>query len=453
MGQSPRRIVVTGLGLVSPLGLPLEQFWASILEGRSGLRPFFFRDSGDSPLPFAAGCADFTGDVEQFGNLDATQKRTVKKATKLMSREIQMAVAAAGRSLDDAGLESPAAVGLAPNRIGVSFGCDLIYSTVEDLLDGIRKCVANPGSDQAAFEFSRWAREGLPKMSPLWQLKYLSNMPSSHIAILNDFQGPNNSILLREASIGAVVGEAIETLRSGKVDIVVVGATGSRIHPLKMLQTMQQENVAAFPDGTDPAEVSRPFDLDRSGMVLGEGAGSLILETLAHAEKRAAKIYAEVVCGCSLATPVKPSYLNSVEKSREETLSRLLRRTLGNSDEILETLGHVNADGNATIHGDIAEARAIAAAFASRSTPLPITTVKGHFGALGAGSGAIELIAGILAIQEGRLFPTLNYSTPDPKCPVRPVRKGESVPAGDSFLKLAYNSQGQASAILVKKIG
>ena len=450
MGQLPCKIVVTGIGLVSPLGLETERFWDSLVAGQSAVRPFHFQKSGDSPLSHAAQCIDFTSDIDQFGNLDSARKKTVKKATKLMSREIQMAVAAAQYSLDDAGIESSSAHGFAPNRIGVSFGCDLIYSTVEDLLDGIKRCVIGQRTDQARFDFTRWASAGMPKMSPLWQLKYLSNMPSSHIAILNDFRGPNNSILLREASIGAVVSEAVHSLRAGKVDAVVVGATGSRIQPVKMLQAIQQEEIARFFDQADPAAVSRPFDASRQGMVLGEGAGALILERLDHAEKRQAKIYAEIEAGCSIATPLKPSFRALSEQELEKTLVRLLHRILGTASQAMETLGHINAHGSATSRGDRAEARAIASIFGTGRSPIPVTTVKGHFGNLGAGSGAIELIAGILALEKNRLFPVVNYRTPDPRCPVHPVVCGP-VPSGGSFLKLAYNSQGQASAVYAKR--
>ena len=456
MGQSPCKIVVTGLGLVSPVGLQTERLWTSLVEGQSGVRPFHFQKPGDSPLSYVAGCTDFTGDIEQFGDLDATKKKTVKKATKLMSREIQMGVAAALRSLNDAGVESSSAHGLMPNRVGVSFGCDLIYSSVNDLLDGIKKCVSDSSSEQADFDFTRWAGEGLPKMSPLWQLKYLSNMPSSHIAIINDFRGTNNSILLREASIGAVVGEAVESLRAGKVDLYVVGATGSRIHPIKMLQTLRQEEVARFSGGQNPATIAKPYDANRCGMVLGEGAGALVLETEQSAEKRNAKIYAEILAGASVATPLKPSYQMLATNALEETLTRLMRRLLkslpGEDAEKLESFGHINANGNGTTWGDLAESRAIANVFASRISPIPVTTVKGHFGNLGAGSGAIELIAGILAMQKHQLFPVLNCAEVDSKCPIRPVIAGETVPSGNSFLKIAYNSQGQASAVWVKKI-
>ena len=447
MNHSPRRIVVTGLGVISPLGLSCEQLLSCLQEGISGVSPFSFQRPGDSPVVFAGKCKDFDGKADNFGEPDPVKNKVIKKATKLMSREIQMAVAAAQHAWADSGYvfqSDPS------DRIGVSFGCDLIYSTVEDMLDGFRACTENRGKSDAKFDFSRWAADGMAKMSPLWQLKYLSNMPSSHIAIINELRGPSNSIILREASVGAVIGEAVQTIRKGKVDLMVTGSTGSRIHPVKLIQTIQQEQIATS---------SKPFDRNRSGMVPGEGAGALILESLDHAEKRGAKIYAEILYGTSVACCNK--YVKTPKKSRddcrENVLVSAMEKVFAETNRLFseqvgpETVGHINAHGLSTVSADAAEARAIDRVFGTRKKAVPITTCKGHFGNLGAGSGMVELIAGILALNENRLFPTLNYETPDPDCPILPVRVGDEIPSGDSFIKLAFNSQGQASAVLLRK--
>ncbi len=438
MKESSRRIVVTGLGVVSPLGLTTTGLWNALIAGKSGIRPFEFDRAGDSPIAFAGKCSDFSGAIEDFGENDPTKKKTIKKATKLMSREIQMGVAATQRALADAGIVSGS---YAPERMGVTFGCDLIYSTVEDLLDGVKSCLSEQGTSAVRFDFSRWAKEGMPKMSPLWQLKYLPNMPSSHIAIINDFRGPNNSIMLQEASIGGAIGEAVETIRAGKVELLVVGATGSRLHPIKLVQTLIQEQVSKH------ESASRPFDRNRGGMVLGEGAGALILESREHALKRGANIYAEVLGGNSVAWSERDVSVDC----RETALVQAMRNVLQKGNCGPESIGHINAHGLGTICGDACEARAINRVFGERKTPVPTTTGKGHFGNLGAGSGAVELIAGILALHHDRLFPILNYETADPECPIRVVRSGENLPSGPSFLKLALSAQGQASALLVRK--
>ncbi|MGL6195908.1 MAG: beta-ketoacyl-[acyl-carrier-protein] synthase family protein [Thermoguttaceae bacterium] len=463
------KVVISGLGVVSPLGIETDQFWNGLVEGRSGVRPFHFTREGDSPIPFAASCADFTGDIENFGEENPAKKKTIKKATKLMSREIQLAVASAQKALKDAKYDRLENDDLAC-RVGVSFGCDLIYSTVEDLLDGIIACTEknadNAGDTDSSslgsslkFDFSKWAELGMTKMTPLWQLKYLSNMPSSHIAIINEFRGTNNSILLRETSIGAVASETVQMIRAGKIDLAIIGATGSKIHPVKMVQAIHNDELAHAAENGDYKSLSRPFDKNRMGMVLGEGAGALILESYEHAVARGAKIYGEIVCGSTTACPDKYAKFgsNSGTNGVETALHNVMKNIFAESEYILgrpfelNALGHINANGLGTKSADIAEAQAIRKFFADRETPLPITTVKGHFGNLGAGSGAIELIASVLAMQEGKLFPTLNFTESDPDCGVCPVKSGETVMSGDSFLKLSFNSQGQASGVLVRK--
>lgn len=459
MKNPARKIVVSGLGLVSPLGSTLEQFESALWEGKSGIHPFHFAREGDSPIPYAASCLDFTGKIEDFEECDASKKKAIKKATKLMSREIQMAVAAAQKSLADSALELQS---LPKNKIGVSFGCELIYSSVEDLLDGFKSCLSRDKGDMQ-FDFSLWAELGLPKLTPIWQLKYLPNMPSSHIAIINELFGPNNSIILREASIGAVVNEAAEMIRSGRVEVMIVGATGSKIHPIKMLQTLVQEQVADLTGCAEPATLSKPFDRSRKGMLLGEGAGALVLESREHAERRNAPIYAEIESSCGLANPKRSPYSKKSPQfhegdSREKALIHAMKNVLGIGKEEPheegnpDSVGHINAHGLSSVSADIAESRAIESVFANRAEPIPTTTLKGHLGNLGAGSGAIELIAGILSLRRNRIFPTLNHRETDPHCSLRIVREGECVPAGNSFLKLSFNPQGQSSAVYVKKV-
>ncbi|NBX30812.1 hypothetical protein EBR04_10300, partial [bacterium] len=161
------------------------------------------------------------------------------------------------------------------------------------LPDDFTASVARCRGMNGGFEFDRWASDGMPQLTPLWLLKYLPNMPASHIAIYNDLRGPSNSLTVREASGHLAVGEATVTIQRGAADIMVAGATGTRVHPMKTVHALQTEQVA-HGDG-DPTRWSRPFDAHRSGMVLGEGAAVLILEELSHAERRGARIHGEVV--------------------------------------------------------------------------------------------------------------------------------------------------------------
>ena len=425
------RVVITGMGVTCPLGLTLGSLWESLSEGKSGVRACLPEER--LPVHCAAFADEFTGNIDDFGDLEPQLKKTIRKGIKLMSREIQMCIAATQRALVDAGITFGL---LPPERVGVSIGCDYILTTANELIDAFKACFDENGK----FDFGVWGQNGLPKMTPLWQLKYLSNMPSCHIAIYNDFRNVCSSVTLREASIGATVGEAVYNIKSGKTDVMVVGTAGSRLHPVKIVQALQAEQVALGEQA--PETVSRPFDHDRQGMVLGEGAGSLVLESEEHAQKRGAKIYGEIVGGTYLINADRGSVAN-----RRKALARAMVLLFERTGVLPDQVGHINAHGLATHSGDIDEANAIRDVFGERC--IPVTAAKSYFGNLGAGSGAVEMIAGVLALRENKLFPILNHIMGDPGCPITPVREfgGD---AGDSFVKLSVSPQAQASAILVR---
>jgi 3-oxoacyl-[acyl-carrier-protein] synthase II len=444
------------MGLVSPLPYSLDHFQEALVSRKGAVRPFLWNGKAVNRVSVAAP-AIFEGTIEDFDLCDTGHKKIIKKALKVMSREIQMAVASSCRALHHANIK----FGQFPShRVGISFGSDYILTTVEDVIDGIRACChslkdsknrngsksSEDSKDSensktletgAGFDFSRWASEGLTKMQPLWQLKYLPNMPSSHIAIINNFHGPSNSITLREASVGACVGESVEIIASGRADVMLVGTTGSRLHPLKMLHAVQQEEITSTE--------CKPFDQNRDGTALGEGAGAVVLEELEHAQKRNATIWGEVVCGS-----YRTCYDRMKTDRRREVIRSVLCDVLRRSEMEPEQIGHINAHGLGSRESDYAEALAIHDVFGSRQKPIPLSAAKGFFGNLGAGSGTVELIIGILALQRGLLFPTLNFSTPDPECPITPNRENNT-PSGQSFIKIAVNPQAQASAILVRQ--
>ncbi|MDR3181495.1 MAG: beta-ketoacyl-[acyl-carrier-protein] synthase family protein [Planctomycetaceae bacterium] len=426
-----RQVVITGLGIVAPLFRSIGEFWDGLVSGVSAVRPYH----GGGGLISLAAPANFEGNINEFESIDTAQQKGIRKNLKVMSREIQMAVAASSRALSCAGIQ----IGQFPSdRIGISFGSDYILTTVDDVIDGIRSC-----TDDKGFDYSRWGICGLPKMQPLWQLKYLPNMPASHIAILNDFHGPSNSMTLREASVGAVIGESIKIIADGRADIMLTGTTGSRLHPFKMIHAYQQEELTQ--------SACRPFDLRRDGTVLGEGAGAIVLEEREHAEKRGATIWAQAVCGVYRIQPQSPR--NAVRS----VLETVLRQNALTPDGI----GHISAHGLGSRAADKAEAEAIQDVFGSRKTPVPVTAMKGIFGNLGAGSGMVELIGSVLALKNGQLFPTVNYAQPDAECPLHLVTSknaAEAIPSGTVSLaenyciKTSFNPQGQASAVLIRRI-
>lgn len=434
MSGKQRRVVITGLGVICPVGNSKDALWDSLSSGRSGVGPLTVVPPDPFPISVAAESGDFLGKIDDFGPLEKEPRKAIRKGMKVMNRECQMGVAAAQWALHDAAL---APVSIDPVRTGINFGIDYMLSVPDEFTEGILQCLGEDGQ----FDFSRWATHGLPKMSPLWLLKYLPNMPASHIAIYNNLCGPNNSITLREASANAAVGEAFHIIVRDRADVMLCGATGTRLHPMKILHMMQQEELAA--GNGDPSGASRPFDRDRTGMVLGEGAGVVILEELTRAEARGATIYAEVLGRAS-----SSALERKLVARRDLAMKNALTAVLDAAGVSPESVGHLHAHGLSTRSGDIEEAWAIDQIFGSRSEPLPVVAAKSYFGNLGAGSGMVELIASVLALTHDRLFPVLNYETPDPECPVAAVTDGGASP-GESFVNLSVTPQGQAAAVLV----
>ncbi len=428
-----RRVVITGAGVVTPLGNDTSQLLAALRAGESGIRPLTRVPRSVLPVDHGAEAVEFSGDIADYGPLEKPLQRTIRKASKVMCREIEMGVAVAQRALHDAGFSHQV---FDRDRTGVIYGCDYIMSLPEEYADGIASCL----DEQGRFCFDRWGERGLPKVNPLWLLKYLPNMPASHIAIYNDLRGPNNSITIREASPGAAIAEAVSTLQRGHADALVVGATGTRIHPLRTIHAALQESLAA--DRSDPSGMSRPFDRSRDGMVLGEGAAAIFCETLEHAERRGARILGEIVG--SGTTAVGPRQGNDFLKI---AIKNALKAALGETEP--RSVGHIHAHGMATRDRDRWEAEAIAEVFGDPDRQPPVTTAKGHIGNLGAGSAMVEIIASLMALG-GQLFPIRNLDELDPQCPIRAV-VDDQVAAGDEFVSASISPQGQASAVRIRR--
>ena len=436
MASTSRRVVITGMGLISPLGNSCDSLWQALLNGRSGIAELDAIPTENLPTDIGGQCREFEGKVEEFGELDKQLKRQVKRSLRLMCRDIKLGVAAAQLAIANANILPEHHL---PARFGTVFGSDYIITVPNDFAAGIQNCIqAGEG-----FKFENWAESGLTQVEPLWLLKYLPNMPASHVAILNDLQGPSNSITVREASANLAVSEATTIIQRGSADRMIVGATGSRIHPLRTVHLALQEKLAnrqSNPNGTEPAKACRPFDKDRSGMVLGEGAGAFVLEELSTAQERGATIFGEVIGygSSAVATTDGPDFQTAFEN--------VLLGALETSGVDAVDIGHVHAHGLGSKQMDQDEAKAIQKILGDR----PVTTAKGHMGNLGCGSGLIETIASVMALEESQLFPILNCDNLDADCPIQAVTDTSYSP-GECFINLNMTPQGQASSVLIKK--
>mgnify|MGYP001213518756 FL=1 len=432
-----RRVVITGLGVACPLGNSVSVLWDALQSQQSGVARLESLPAVGDRVVFGGECRDFTGEIDNFGPLEKELKKTIRKALKVMCRETMMAIACSQQAIEDARATS---AGMDPERCGVVFGSDYMLSPPDDFVDGMLKC----GAGEGKFAYSQWGSAGLSAMSPLWMLKFLPNMPGSHIAIFNDFRGPNNSLTMREISGILAIREAMQTIARGHADLMVAGATGTRIHSFKTLHALQTEQLAS-PE-CEPAEASRPFDAHRTGMVVGEGAGAIVLEELESARRRGAKIYGEILGAGS--SSVADSQLRG---NQRQALANAARVALGEAGIAPPDCGHINAHGLGTKAGDIAEAAAIGDVFGETASGVPTVGVKSYFGNLGAGSGVVELVASVRALETETLFGTRNFSTPDPECPLK-VSGQNNLPVGGSFLKLSVTPQGQAAAVVVGRV-
>lgn len=407
-----RDVVITGLGVVSPIGIGRDAFWNSLAQQQTGISTATALTRIGFPITVGAEVKDFEG--KEFV--------TPRKSLKVMCREIQFAYAAAQLAMKDAGL----AVGVvAPERIGCVLGSDMFYCETSDVEDVYRHSI-----DHGEFQWERWGDQFPSKIFPLWMLKYLPNMAACHVGISLDARGPNNTITLGDASSLLAISEAVSCISRGHADVMLAGGTGSRLN----ITPLVYRNVPRLSERSDdPAHASRPFDAARDGMVNGEGAGTIVLEAREHAEQRGANILAEVLACQSafdtgqgmqfaLASAVKTAGLNPTE------------------------LGHVNAHGLSTVEEDRAEAQAIRAALGD----VPVTALKSYFGNTGTGGGAIELIASVLSLQHGEVPATLNYDTPDPACPVNVVHSAALKNRPATALCVNRSGTGQIAAIVLR---
>lgn len=421
--------------MISPLGCEPETLWQNIQAGNSGIGPLASLPAPSLPIHHGSEVRDFTGAIEDYGPLEAALKRAIKKNMKVMCREIEMGVAASQKALVHSGLP----VGSHdPDRVGVLFGCDYILTRPEEYSDGIASCRDESGE----FHIERWPTHGLPKVNPLWLLKYLPNMPNSHVAIYNDFRGPNNSLTVREASMSLAVAEAADIIRRGRADVMLVGATGTRIHPLRTMHAVLVEDLAR--DADDPATMSRPFDSSSDGMVLGEGAGAIVLESRAHAEGRGAKIWGELIgAGSAMVGP------RQGRDFLRMAVGIALGKALDQAQEQLPSDWHLHAHGLSCPTADASEASAIADQLQRLGADVPVMATKSYFGNLGAGTGAIEMILSMLAMEHDALVEIRNLRQQRSEATWRAARGGE--PAGDAFAHVSYTLQGQASSLVIAK--
>src|SRR5436305_3712363 len=371
-----RRVAVTGLGAVTPIGNDARTTWEAAVAGRSGIDWIRSFDTDGLPVRVAAEVKDF----------DASQVASPKDVRKL-ERNVLLALGAAREAMGDAGLN-----GFDPKRVGVVFGTAI-------------------GGVNGLLEQEDIRRERGPnRVSPNFLPNVLVDSASGQLAIALGVKGPNYAVVSACATGSHAIGEAAELIKRGDADAVLAGGAEACMHPLILAGFTAMRGLAAEDD--DPAHASRPFDATRAGFVMSEGAGALLLEDWESAERRGAEIYAEVLgYGAS-----NDAHHMAQPEPDATGVAAMMASALDRAGVERERVGYINAHGTSTPLGDAAETKAIKDVFGAHARELAVSSTKSMMGHTFGAAGAIEAIMCVLALRDGVLPPTINYREPDPEC-------------------------------------
>ncbi|GIW73458.1 MAG: 3-oxoacyl-[acyl-carrier-protein] synthase 2 [Planctomycetota bacterium] len=411
-----QRVVVTGLGAVTPLGPDLASSWERALAGESGVRPIEHFDASSFPTRIAGYCREF--DVERW--LD-------RKTARHTDRFVHLTVAAADMALADAGLE--------PARLERRERAGAV------LASGIG------GLDEILEQTRRYLERGVSRLSPFFVPKMMANAAAGMVAIRHGLAGPNFATVSACAASSHAVGTALLLLRAGMADVMLAGGGEAAVNELgvgafcaaRALSTRNEE----------PARASRPFDRGRDGFVIGEGAGVVVLETLEHARARGARIYAELAGfgatdDCHHMTAPDPEARGA---------AAAMRAALADAGLSAEDVGYINAHGTSTPLGDVAETRAIKEVFGQHAYRLAVSATKSQIGHLLGAAGAVGLIFTLKAMQTGVLPPTINLEEPDPECDLDYVPNRPRECAVRAALVNAFGFGGHNASLAVRALG
>jgi beta-ketoacyl-acyl-carrier-protein synthase II len=413
-GDRRRRVVITGMGVASPVGSTLEKFWTALLAGKSGVRRITRFDASDFPCQIAGEIPDF--EVENF--LSPKEARRMSFASQIALGVIQMAV-------QDAGLPERSSN---PERVGVSLG------------------TAIGGLDRAFAGYAEYLEKGWAKVNPFVIPSAMHNTATFYVAERHAAQGPNKTIVTACAAGTQAVGEAAEMIRWGHADVVLTGAAEAAVSDF-MFAGFAAMRALPINYNDDPQRASRPFDADREGFVFSEGAAGLVLESLENAQQRGARIYAEVAGHASSSDAF---HIATLEPSGNGAL-RTMRWALEDAQLAPSEVGYINAHGTSTPTNDAVETLAIKLLFGERAYDIPISSTKSMLGHSMGASGAIEAVACALSLERGMIHPTINLEHPDPACDLDYVAAGARQVDVTVTLSNSFGLGGQNACLILRR--
>jgi len=408
-----RRVVVTGLGLLCPLGIGVEASWANLTAGKSGIGPVTRFDTKDYPSRIA-------GEVKDFEPVDFMPKKLVKRVDPF----VRLGLAAAQMAIEDAGLEIPEDKA---SRAGVITGCGL--------------------GGLGSIEYYRdvLVNKGPKRVSPFFIPMAIPNMASGQISIMCGAKGPNTVVCTACAAGSHAIGDAFKTIQRGAADVMICGGTESVITPLAFAGF---SNMKALSTRNEmPERASRPFDKERDGFIIGEGAGILIIEEINHALERGADIRAEII-GYGL---TGDAYHITAPPEDGEGGARCMSMALEDAGLSYRDIDYINAHGTSTPLNDLCETRAIKTVFKDRAREIPVSSTKSMTGHLLGGAGGVEAIFCIKTIEDGIIPPTINYEIPDPECDLDYVPNRARSQSVDVVMSNSFGFGGTNAVLIFRR--
>ncbi|MDT8317314.1 MAG: beta-ketoacyl-ACP synthase II [bacterium] len=409
-----KRVVVTGLGALTPVGMGVEQSWDSLVKGKSGIALVTRFDASEFPSRVA-------GEVKGFEPTDYLDNKDVKK----MDTFIQYAIAAGKMAMDDSGLEITESNA---ERVGVMVG-------------------AGMGGLPAIERYHEAYLKGGPKkISPFFIPMTIINLAAGHISIMSGAKGPNSSVVTACATGTHAIGDAYRIIQRGDADAMIAGSSESVMCALAFGGFGAAKALSKRND--EPERASRPFDSGRDGFVMGEGAGILVLEEMEHAKKRNAKIYGEVL-GYGMSGD---AFHMTSPAPGGEGAARCMKHALKDADLSLESVEYINAHGTSTPAGDIGETMAIRTVFGAHADKLAVSSTKSMTGHLLGAAGAVEAVFSLLALDRGVLPPTINLDNPDPECDLDYVPNVARSAKIEVAMSNSFGFGGTNASLIFKKV-
>jgi 3-oxoacyl-[acyl-carrier-protein] synthase II len=430
-----KRVVVTGIGIVCPLGIGREQAWANLLAGKVGIGPIASFDASGFACQIA-------GQVPEYKVNDFVPK-SYRKAAKVMARDIELAVIAADDAMKHAQLQTRAYTESSPVnslRFGCNIGAGLISAELNELISAM-----HAARDENKLDLAKWGTDGMTQLTPLWLLKYLPNMLACHVTIVHGLMGPSNTITCADASSHLAIGEAFRTIQRGKADLAICGGAESRINPMGIMrQQLLHRLTDRFNDR--PHESVRPFDTAASGTVYGEGGGLLILEELEHARARNATIYAELVgFGAT-----QDTYSVTEPDPAGYCYNRAIARAMVDANVVPSDIDLLVPHAIGHAKGDRAELQALRDIFGVHLSKPAVSTIKSQTGNLAAGSG-VDIAAAVLSLHHDVAPPAINTIEQIDGAKFNVSREARPLKL-NTALTTTYALGGQNAALVFRKL-